>query len=704
MSDSEESSIYSDNHEGFVADSSEDEGELLYRGEPVRGPLTLDQLPTMSAVWRRMRGRNDEGSPVEVEGLMLIDADGDVTEAWTLDGSGIDTTTIVPGVGRVGIVSYSDAEDNRVKRTAVIRWPAERGEETRRKILHSNARYVRCKKETQAEIRKSDSRKSFKGLIHNEPSDSVQPRTSAITKNRRRTKREQLLPTPQRVHIESLEPSMISSPGNTSVARGSSNWPLGSATFTLFKEQPERLAPLLRESDPRELYSDLRKLAQQFRSEQIDLRAQGKCPVDVRISKPRNASRLHVTGALQFVYFKLLTAPKNATVRYLSKKSTAAEVTKFAAWLISRNDRNLKKISRGSALRYLDTVLQDIRIYDGVDLRNDVRLQEFMDDLDRNALPAKPQKKALTFATLLEMLQVLTDKTSRERILGPFTNNTRLLAQVWGIASLLQFLGISRFGEIGAGAATRLETNRLLSWGVSLRLFKLKEEANGFTNEQISKRLDTTIDVPVEHFLTTDVDGFDIVLKAGVRSKGRRTRARRNVEKSLSIWDARDGNLPKITDMLRKLYNITKSFGAKEGTPVCAFEKKSGKFEAMDNGEYNTIMKELGRTIGMKDWKMLSSIQWRKGGKSTATRRERLHVVNIAQGRSTALGGWSTQIGNSPIYDQQPREFYVGMSERMIKEGVESLARGSAVRDWEETFAMSLRTGDSTSNFNCNVM
>ena len=54
------------------------------------------------------------------------------------------------------------------------------------------------------------------------------------------------------------------------------------------------------------------------------------------------------------------------------------------------------------------------------------------------------------------------------------------------------------------------------------------------------------------------------------------------------------------------------------------------------------------------------------------------------------MGGWSTQIGNSPIYDQQPREFFAGMAERMLEDAIDPDAQGIAVRFWEEA-----RAGDT---------
>ena len=524
----------------------------------------------------------------------------------------------------------------------------------------------------------------------------------------KRKSRNEVVSPPKRRSASTLEAhfeaTVIEKPRDAYVGRGSKAWPLGSAAFTLLKENPRELVPLLGIGQQKLLYQELRSKVKDFRLRQVKLFAKGKCKPDIRASKPRNASRIHVTGAFQFVYFKLLYAKKGATLRYLKKKTTAAEVQRFAAWLISRDDENVAKISNGSALRYLDTLLTDVRIYEGVDLRKDVRLGEFMDDLDLNAKPTKAQKKALGLDVLLKMLRKLEDEPTRTRVLQSHATNDRLLAQVWGVASLLQFLGIFRFGEIGLGAATKLETERLLSWGTSLRLFRIKREYRHLSKEEIESRLNVTEDVDLENFPTEETDGFEVVFRAGVRSKGRRTRARRNVEKSISVWDSEKHGHFKLSNVLRKLFMMTKLAGAKEGTPISTYEGKNGKFVSLDNATYNEVMKALGREIGRPDWKSLSSKQWRIGGKSTATRRERLHLLNTARGRSTALGGWSTQIGNSPIYDQQPREFFAGMAERMLEDAIDPDAQGIAVRFWEETHASDAARASGSAPTICKIM
>ena len=537
-------------------------------------------------------------------------------------------------------------------------------------------------------------------------------KNTPVIRRKRKASRRVATPPRRRKQKESssqmsLEVETITAPSDAKVGRGSAAWPLGSAAFTLLKEHPEELVSLLGNAKQKALYRALRQKVKDFRTRQVRLYETGRCPPDIRASKPRNASRIHVTGAFQFVYFKILCAKKGATIRYLKKKTTAREVQRFAAWLISRNDENVGAISNGSALRYLDTVLTDVRIYEGVDLRRDVRLGEFMDDMDRNAKPSKAQKKALGIEVLLEMLRKLEDPGTRERVLQSHTANVRLLAQVWGVCSLLQFLGIFRFGEIGLGAATRLETDRLLSWGDSLKFFKIKEECRHLSSTEIERKLNVTIDVDLKDMPTETVDGFDVVFRAGVRSKGRRTRARRSVERSVSIWDSKKRGDLKLSRILRKLFMMTKQMGAKEGTPICAHEGKEGNFANLDNAKYNDIMKALGKEIGRPDWKTLSSKQWRIGGKSTATRQESLHLTNTAQGRSTALGGWSTQIGNSPIYDQQPREFFAGMAERMLGGAMNPDAQGIAANYWEEAVRARsdphTRATGSTPNV-CNMM
>ena len=120
--------------EGFVMDA-EEEDEPTYRGEVIRGTQAEDEMMRGTYMWRRMRGRNDNGEPVEVEGLLVVADDGLQVEGWTLDGASLDTTTLVPGVGRVGVMSFIDSNTNDIKRFAVVRVPeGERRGELNRSI------------------------------------------------------------------------------------------------------------------------------------------------------------------------------------------------------------------------------------------------------------------------------------------------------------------------------------------------------------------------------------------------------------------------------------------------------------------------------------------------------------------------------------------------------------------------------------------
>ena len=130
MSDSESSgstrsSVSEDPAEGFVMEEAEEE-EPEYRGTEVRGPQAVADMMRGTHLWRRMRGRNDQGETVEVEGLLVVDAAGEQVEGWTLTGEDLDTTTLVPGVGRVGVMSFVDDNTNTVVRTAVVRMPERR--------------------------------------------------------------------------------------------------------------------------------------------------------------------------------------------------------------------------------------------------------------------------------------------------------------------------------------------------------------------------------------------------------------------------------------------------------------------------------------------------------------------------------------------------------------------------------------------------
>jgi len=136
MSDSESSgSAHSGSTDGQVEGffvETEDEEEPSYRGAEIRGPQAINQMMVGTHVWRRMRGRNDRGEPVEVEGLLVITEAGEQVEGWTLDGDDLDTTTLVPGVGRVGVMGYVNTNTNEVVRSPVVRLPAReaRGELT----------------------------------------------------------------------------------------------------------------------------------------------------------------------------------------------------------------------------------------------------------------------------------------------------------------------------------------------------------------------------------------------------------------------------------------------------------------------------------------------------------------------------------------------------------------------------------------------
>ena len=458
---------------------------------------------------------------------------------------------------------------------------------------------------------------------------------------------------------------MGSSPQKKDLFRGSESWPVGAAAFTLTFEKPVFVFDVLRQLKPdaRSRYNTFMQLVRDFRQDCAAHRVDGVAQHDPRRKRIVNSSSASTTGSKYWAWFRVSRALDANDCTSLQQPPTAIEIQIFIDWLReclpSPYPPFRSNLQAGSVWAYLHHVFRDIKLFYNLDLASEPALQQVLKDLDQEIAAESGTK----FPILRRQVVELYKKAMRDA--SPCDSDFH-----WAAEFLLIYLAILRFCEAGYTTASQVNPTRLLSWGRSLRFFRLKKKYRWcLIPRHLQNHRETTEDVDIDDIDETPVDGIEIVWRAGVPEKGIQKGKRLRKTRRMAIWNPRlDGNLPRIADHLRTIYVHLRDQGAAQfGSPVF-MQPKNGSWEPISLKAFNIRFKQLGTGI-IPDADRLSSKQLRSGGKTNATWAAfEAHMADILS-QTSQLGRWApgSKVGNSDRYEDRPREYFFNIAERMLQ-------------------------------------
>jgi len=373
----------------------------------------------------------------------------------------------------------------------------------------------------------------------------------------------------------------------------------------------------------------------------------------------QNASDACGTGAQYFIWFRLEQAIRHRDRRELHTPTDLQTVTSFVDYIRGEPSVAYKpfkgNIKAGSQWAYIANATKALRVFTNVDWNAVPALQDVRTDMLREIQTHQASK----FPFLLEDIRGFIKRARDpdvELLRGAQTTYADASAalRTWSCSLLLQFLGILRYCEAADATSTRANPTRLLSWGVGLTFFRLKD-----TWQWVRQ------DVPLGDLEHKEVDGIELTWRAGVATKGNQAARHRRTR---AIWDPRSSDeLPKLAAWLREIYLATTKHNARRGTPVFMVETKRLGWVTLDNARFNKLFKLVAKGIA-SDAGDASSRQLRSGGKTSATWSEFSARMQDVMATTSAFGRWAegSKVGNSDRYEQRHRERFFGIAEQML--------------------------------------
>ena len=438
--------------------------------------------------------------------------------------------------------------------------------------------------------------------------------------------------------------------------------------MTLLHTAPEIMYnALVGVKDATRRYRTFTSLLRQYRKTQ---EAAGSQPDPMR-KRIQNASDTCGTGAQYYVWFRLERAIRSRKLQLLQAPTDLATMTQFIAYMRGEpamEHRPFKNgLSAGAQWAYVSNALKALRIFTNVDWNAVPSLQDARTDMNREVQAHRASKFPLTREQIALMIaRARSPDDTLIRVVQRTYVDASATLHTWTCSMLLQYLGILRYCEAGDATSTKAEPARLLSWGVGLKFFRLKQEWRWTRQpKHIGDHRDITEDVRLNELKNTPVDGVELVWRAGTATKG--DQAARHT-RTMAIWDPRnDKSLPTLAEWLRQEFLATRPHMAREGTPVFMVETRRSGWTALDNGRFNKILKIVAEGI-VPNAAGTSSRQFRSGGKTNASWTEFAARRQGDLGATSALGRWAanSRIGNSDRYEQRPRELFYGIAEQML--------------------------------------